>query len=79
MEHDADEPPSGDGEPALVEGDEKTTYPSWGMGKSSPPGTRHSSASVRIGSIPVTMSLSRCVGVTVERCQFDMVMAEIDD
>ena len=57
----------------------ETTYPGWSMGKSSPPGTRHSSASVRAGSIPATTSHSSYVGVTVERCQFDMVTAEIND
>ena len=56
--------PAGTENPRSWKATKDTTYPGYGMGKSSAPGLRHSSASVNGGSNPADARPYSCAWVT---------------
>jgi hypothetical protein len=72
-----DEPPSGDGEAALVEHHERDNVPLGGRNTDSSPGTFHSMVSVSGGSCPMAIRRCSIMRDMLERNLFDMATARV--
>jgi hypothetical protein len=72
----ADEPPSGDGEAALVEHHERHHEPLRGRGTDSSPGTFHSTTAVSGGSWAASTRRRSCSRDTLEHVRFNIAAAE---